>query len=53
MIVRLIPPATAEFLIFLPKLTLRPFANHEVGTLVNGESNSYLVNEITYLSFGL
>lgn len=52
-IVRLIPPSTAEFLIFPPKPTLSLFAHHRVGTAVNRESKSNLINEITYLSFGL
>lgn len=53
MTVRLIPPATAEFLIFLPKITFSLFAHRRVGTAVNRESKSNLINEITYLSFGL
>lgn len=36
--VRLIPPSTEEFLIFLPKLTLSLFVHHRVSTTVNRES---------------
>lgn len=51
--IKFIPPTTEEFLIFLPKVTLCPFEHHGVGTVANGESNSHLINEITFPSFGL